>query len=370
MENLTRKILSCRSSAESRWLRFGPYYAMFPMEFAFKVIKKYSEQGDKVLDPFSGRGTSIIAASILNRKSVGIEINPLGWVYTKVKLNPSTKNRILNRLKDVTNNSYKYLPRAKDYPQFFKMCFCEDVLSFLIAARKLLNWKSSAVDRTLMSFILVYLHAKVGEGLSNQMRMTKSMGDNYSINWWMANGFSKPPNINPYEFLKSRIEWRYEKGKLNLNHNEVYLGDSSKILAKLNKRSNQKFNLLFTSPPYWSITDYHIDQWLRLWLLGYDLRPTSQKDKYRGRFLSKENYVRLLSDVFLHSSKLMKKNSVIYVRTDARKFTFETTKEILTKCFPRHYMHIRKRPFLNKTQTELFGDKSEKPGEIDIILKP
>jgi len=368
MQSFTHNILTSRSSAESRWLRFGPYYAMFPMEFAFKVIQKYSKEGESILDPFSGRGTSIIAASILNRKSVGVEINPLGWIYTIVKLNPSTENRVLTKLKFISKESKKYHLQAKQYPKFYKICFCSDVLSFLIAARELLDWKSSPVDRTLMSFILIYLHAKIGEGLSNQMRMTKSMGDNYSINWWKENGFSKPPKIDPYEFLKKRIEWRYEKGKLNLNHNSVHLGDSSKILSKMNKRGNQKFSLLLTSPPYWSVTDYFVDQWLRLWLLGYGLKPISQKEKYKGRFISKENYRKLLDNVFYHSSKLMKKRSVIYVRTDARNFTLEITKEILRKYFPMHQMVIRKRPFLKKTQTELFGDKTEKPGEVDLIL--
>ncbi|MBK9096840.1 MAG: site-specific DNA-methyltransferase [bacterium] len=360
------KILNGRSSAESRWLRFGPYYAMFPMKFAFKVINNYSNEGDFILDPFSGRGTSIIAASLLNRKSVGIEINPLGWIYTKVKLNPSSKNRVINRLDSIYKLSHKNRSEIKGYPKFYKMCFCGEVLTFLITARNELNWKFSPVDRTLMSFLLVYLHGKIGEGLSNQMMMTKSMGDNYSIKWWREHKLNNPPKINPYEFIKSRVEWRYEKGRLNLNHNEVHLGDSSKILKSIDK----KFNLLFTSPPYWSLTDYHVDQWLRLWLLGYDLKPKTNKNKYKGRFVSKANYRKLLDDVFFQTSKLMKKNSVIYVRTDSRSFTLSTTKEILTKYFPRHQINIKRKPFRKKTQTELFGNKTKKSGEIDIILTP
>ena len=135
------KVLKGRSSAESRWLRFGPYYAMFPMKFAFKVIKNFSNEGDFILDPFSGRGTSIIAASLLNRKSVGIEINPLGWIYTKVKLNPSSKNRVLTRLNSIYQISHLNHSKFKQYPKFYKMCFCKDVLTFLITAREQLKWK-------------------------------------------------------------------------------------------------------------------------------------------------------------------------------------------------------------------------------------
>ena len=363
------KYLKGYSNSISRWLRFGPYYAMFPMEFAFDVIENYSDPGDYILDPFFGRGTSIVAASVLNRKSLGIEINPLGWLYTKTKLNPASSANVLRRLEEIdllSKNNQKYL---KDLPQYFRMCFCDDVLKFLISARSDLNWRKSKVDSTLMSFILVYLHGKIGEGLSNQLRMTKSMGYNYSIEWWKKNGFESPPKIDPVEFLIKRIDWRYDKGKPKLNHHEIHLADSSKYLDKIVSRGNtSKYSLLFTSPPYWSITNYHTDQWLRMWLLGGEMTPKSITDDYRGRFLSKQKYSELLNKVFSASAKLLKRKSIVYIRTDARKFTFDTTKDLLLKYFPNHKQKIRLQPFLSKTQTELFGDKSKKPGEVDIIM--
>jgi hypothetical protein len=64
----------------------------------------------------------------------------------------------------------------------------------------------------------------------------------------------------------------------------------------------------------------------------------------------------------------MAENSVIYVRTDAREFTLTTTREVLSQCFPSHKEQLIPRPVNGKTQTALFGDKSEKPGEMDILL--
>lgn len=37
----TEKILKGFTTAEARWARFGPYYAMFPLEFAFDVVEKF-----------------------------------------------------------------------------------------------------------------------------------------------------------------------------------------------------------------------------------------------------------------------------------------------------------------------------------------
>jgi hypothetical protein len=66
----------------------------------------------------------------------------------------------------------------------------------------------------------------------------------------------------------------------------------------------------------------------------------------------------------------MKKKSTIYVRTDKREFTFNSTLEILTKYFPKHTLQIIQKPLKDdtRTQTKLFGDKSMKPGEVDLVL--
>ncbi|MDW7728118.1 MAG: hypothetical protein SCH70_13640 [Candidatus Methanoperedens sp.] len=119
---------------------------------------------------------------------------------------------------------------------------------------------------------------------------------------------------------------------------------------------------------YCSVTDYHADQWLRLWLLGGSEIPKLNKEKYKGRFVSKENYYNLLDTVFGNCAALMDENSTIYVRTDKREFTFNSTLEILQKHFPKHKTEITDRSFRKKTQTEIHGNTSKETGEIDIIM--
>uniref|UniRef100_UPI000AE9AEE1 site-specific DNA-methyltransferase n=1 Tax=Treponema endosymbiont of Eucomonympha sp. TaxID=1580831 RepID=UPI000AE9AEE1 len=57
----TEQILKGHKTAESRWARFGPYYAMFPLDFAFSIIENYSKEGDYIIDPFAGRCSSVFA---------------------------------------------------------------------------------------------------------------------------------------------------------------------------------------------------------------------------------------------------------------------------------------------------------------------
>lgn len=47
--------------------------AMFPKELAFRVIRLYTDEGDTVLDPFLGSGTTAVAAVECNRNFIGIE---------------------------------------------------------------------------------------------------------------------------------------------------------------------------------------------------------------------------------------------------------------------------------------------------------
>jgi site-specific DNA-methyltransferase (adenine-specific) len=50
--------------------------APFPTEIASRLIKMFSFSGDTVLDPFVGTGTTTEAARLLQRSSVGVEIEP------------------------------------------------------------------------------------------------------------------------------------------------------------------------------------------------------------------------------------------------------------------------------------------------------
>jgi len=358
-------------TAEARWARFGPYYAMFPLDFAFEVVQKYSKKGDYIIDPFAGRGSSIYAGGVLGRYSLGIEINPLGWLYGSVKIAPAEKSKVIQRLIYIYNLKDQFSDEIYNLPEFYRMCYGENVLKFLLSARKNLNWEHNDVDATLMSIILVYLHGKIGEGLSNQMQMTKAMGMNYSINWWKNNNISTPPNLDPLDFMLKKIDWRYNKGVPQIDDSRIILGDSTEELSKIAEcalYNNIKFKLLFTSPPYYSLTDYHKDQWLRLWLLGGPEIPETNKGKYRGRFNDKEEYYNLLDVTFGSCVPMLDDNSTIYVRTDKRTWTFEKTLEVLKKHFPSHHLSIIERTITKRTQTEIFGNSSSEKGEIDIIL--
>ena len=47
-----------------------------PIQLLIRIILSSTNPGDVVLDPFAGSGTTLVVASQLNRKSIGIELDP------------------------------------------------------------------------------------------------------------------------------------------------------------------------------------------------------------------------------------------------------------------------------------------------------
>lgn len=363
--------------AESRWARVGPYYAMFPMNYVEGIIREYSNPGDAVLDPFAGRFSVPAVASYMGRVGCGIEINPLGWLYGKVKLAPAQRRGdVLNRLQDMHDASEDYKSEAAGMDGFFRMCYCTDVLRFLLACRNLLNWEKSVVDATLMAAIMVVLHHGVGRGLSNQMRQPKAMAPHYSVNWWKSRGMEEPPQVDVVKFLSDRINYRYERGVFRYDKSKALLGDSCTILAsakmeKWQKTTHGGVKLLFTSPPYWSLVNYFKDQWLRLWMLGGNPSPAVRSHAYQKGFYSKDEYRHLIETVFERCAQMMRKDGVVVVRMDARSFTRQTVLDALHKSFPGHKKARRIAVTKGQTQTRLFNNvNSENVGERDIVLVP
>lgn len=358
-------------SAAKRWEGIGPYYAMFPTRFADAVINKYTSKGDTVLDPFAGRGTAVFSAAASGRRGIGIEISPVGWIYARTKLGPAHLDQVQKRLHEIIEQAEDYAGKARTLPLFFKKCFSPSVRRFLLAARERLDWRRCTCDRTLMAILLVYLHGKEGQALSNQMRQTKALSPQYSIRWWSENG-KKPPELNIADFIKQRICWRYAKGVIEADGSQMYLGNSISILPQLERRLHKceisKARLLLTSPPYLGVTNYHYDQWLRLWLLGFETDAYVERGPYKGRFTNLNSYTSLLNNVFYRASKVVADDAVIYVRTSNDSFTKEATLAALFKAFPKKKLLEKCQPFRKPTQTHLFGDKTQKVGEVDFIL--
>lgn len=83
--------------------------APFPLELATRLVKMFSFVGDVVLDPFSGSGTTMLAAINTNRNSIGVETEEY---YCKSTIQRLDNNRNIFSTYKV---SYIDLTHEKDY---------------------------------------------------------------------------------------------------------------------------------------------------------------------------------------------------------------------------------------------------------------
>ena len=75
--------------------------APYPVELAERLIRMFSFVGDTVLDPFTGTGSTQVAAAACGRNSIGIEVDP---VYMETALN-RLRNETGDLLKEVQVNA-------------------------------------------------------------------------------------------------------------------------------------------------------------------------------------------------------------------------------------------------------------------------
>ena len=59
--------------------RSGQLYAQKPLDLVRYLISLLTRPGDRVLDPYAGTGTTLIAAYGLGRRALGIEASPRSW---------------------------------------------------------------------------------------------------------------------------------------------------------------------------------------------------------------------------------------------------------------------------------------------------
>lgn len=82
--------------------------AVFPLELPSWFIKLFTKEGDTVLDPFLGAGTTCLAAIQLQRNSIGIEILPENFTLAYENL-----ERLVSALES-PNNQLPLLPQDGD----------------------------------------------------------------------------------------------------------------------------------------------------------------------------------------------------------------------------------------------------------------
>jgi hypothetical protein len=121
-----------------RWFR---YSAGFSAEWAGDVIRQRSAIGPtRVLDPFAGSATTLIASEEVGVESWGVESHPFVCRVARAKLAyRSCPNAYLNKARETYELAKKMIPMSEGYPALIYKCYDEQTLAHLDMLRQAYN---------------------------------------------------------------------------------------------------------------------------------------------------------------------------------------------------------------------------------------
>ena len=277
--------------------RWYPYREGYATELVTSFVEKLGITGT-VLDPFSGSGTTLLAARQSGLDSVGIEVNPISVLVSEsenevyVAADISDLSDAITQLKSLRRGE-KML--TSSYPLAEKM-FNDEILSTLIQIRTEIE---AIVNIKIRRLCLVAWLACIDE-VSDVKK--EGNGLKYRYRKRTKNGYVDIPKSvwEDEHFPCDRFQLVVDKivGKLNailydLKNNYGRIDNKPTIIKgdclHLNELTDKLFQLTFYSPPYCNCFDYFEIHKLELWLGGFVSNKEDMKTLRETGFRSNTN---------------------------------------------------------------------------------
>ncbi len=288
------------------------YPARMLPQIARILIDHFSEKGDLVLDPFCGSGTVLLEASLAQRKSVGIDINPLATLIAQVKTTPIDPQKLWSDLSLITDLIETRIASVRDgqKPPTYEFdnqkqidhWFKKEVQRDLSIIKSALE--SLAQSDSLDFFKVVFSDTvrKVSNTRNNEYKL-------YRLSKEALEGY-QPDTFGTFQsFAKKGIDGMtrlYERVK-GLEYPVPHVRNENLLSTNL---ENEKFDLMVTSPPYGdSHTTVGYGQFSKfplIWLGGqYSLNIPTCGKMLGGR---KRDDALIPSDTFHEQLDMIRKN--------------------------------------------------------------
>ena len=244
------------------WL--DKYPAKMIPQMAQFLIEKSSEPGDTVLDPFCGTGTVVREALALRRNAIGLDVNPLATLFTRVKVGSYSRDLLEQQLSQLCGS-------FKTETTTFDLTFPNAEYWFTPATLRKLGTIRSIVDRLPQQISSPYpdFWRAVLASIVRQSSRADTRGPKPFISK-RARESRKGKHFNPFKLFARAADARIElltgsSGDLSNNHAEVILGNAKALHTSIQPT---RVDAIVTSPPYINAQDYYRSSKLELWVVG------------------------------------------------------------------------------------------------------
>lgn len=251
------------------------YRACFKPQLPRFFVERLTRPGDRVYDPFMGRGTTPLEAALLGRTPVANDINPLSVLLLKPRLNPPSLQSVEKRLREIPFED------GEGAPEDLLVFFHPETLRQITALRKYLRLKKAAgrMDEVDDWIAMVALNRLTGH--SPGFFSVYTLPPNQATSVTAQRKINKDRNQIPPPRDVAKIILKKSKNLLGDLEPEARLalrqagGHALLCTASANATpeiAGGSVALAVTSPPFLAVVDYAGDNWLRCWFAEIDVK--------------------------------------------------------------------------------------------------
>jgi hypothetical protein len=249
------------------------YRACFKPQLPRFFIERFTAPGEKVYDPFMGRGTTLLESAFLDRIPVGCDVNPLSALLCLPRLHSVDLKAITKRLEEID------LSTASVVREDLSVFYHPDTLRELCALREYFLQRETAgtLDATDAWIRMVATNRLTGHSPGFFSVYTLPPNQAVSIVSQIRINEKRQQTPTARDIRKiilkksaSLLKDLTPEEKKNLNH----VGKKAQCLtsnsAATHAITSKSISLVVTSPPFLDIVQYDQDNWLRCWFNGID----------------------------------------------------------------------------------------------------
>ncbi len=290
-----------------------PYPAKFPPQLPKRILERYAVKEQTVLDPFCGSGTTLIEARIFGVNAIGVDVNGLSTLLSKVKATPLSQkqfNTIEIFVSKIENEVFKWKfsnrPKIKvkeieGLDHWFQNNVSEEI-TFLLNEINLIK------NNDIRDFLKIVLSSIIVR-VSNQDSDTRFAAIDKNI----QNGYTLEQFCKKANEYNSRI-MEYSKLINDKTELQIFNADS----RNLDFIPDNSIDLIITSPPYANSYDYYLyHKFRKLWLdLDVKFAQNNEIGSRREYSSLKENPEKWNNDLikcFIEMQRVLKPNHLAFI---------------------------------------------------------
>ncbi len=256
-------------SSRQRGLEPIHYTISYRASFKPELPEFFIKRNQIVMDPFSGRGTTILQANLMGYKAIHNDLSPVSYFIAKSRQFIPTYEQFVERLNKIPFTKKRKEPSLEEKQRFYPFFHPETFKEILNLREEYLNNKEDKVLNYIMFIALSRLH-----GHSDGFFSVYSFPQ-FSIlpEAQKRNNIKRNIKIE-YKDIKSRILKKYiQDHKKNLpDHYKISIFNEYYQLNATNLYliPDNYVDLTITSPPFLDKVNYKQDNWLRAWFLDVE----------------------------------------------------------------------------------------------------